>query len=104
MLVHRLALAALAAAAVSCTKPLDTSELQTTLERQLEAELGTTGLTVSCPTDVEVRKGGKFDCSVSKTGSPSLRVEITQTDEKGNVTWKVVGASTPTPSTPTPSM
>jgi hypothetical protein len=101
-LVRVLAVAALVTA-TSCTKPLDTSQLQTTLKRQLEADTGTTGLTVTCPTDVKVQTGGTFSCTVTKSGTASLTIDVTQTDDKGNVTWKVASASTSAPPTPTPS-
>jgi Domain of unknown function (DUF4333) len=91
-------------AGASCTKPLDTSGLETTLKQQLEAELGTTGLRVTCPDDVNVQKGGRFDCTVTKSGAASLTVEVTQKDDKGHVDWKVVEAATSTPATVTPSM
>ena len=101
-LVRALAVAALVTA-TSCTKPLDTSQLQTTLKRQLEADTGTTGLIVSCPTDVKVQQGGTFQCTVTKSGTANLTIDVTQTDAKGNVTWKVAGASTSAPQTPTPT-
>jgi hypothetical protein len=94
---------ALAAAAASCTKPLDTTGLQSTLKQQLEAELGTTGLNVSCPTDVKVQAGGTFQCSVTKSGTATLTIDVTQSDDRGHVTWSVSGASTSTPPTSTPS-
>ena len=92
---------ALVTAAASCTKPLDTSGLQATLKQQLEADSGTTGLTVTCPTDVKVQAGASFQCSVTKSGTATLTIDVTQTDDKGNVTWKVSGASTSSPPTPT---
>jgi hypothetical protein len=92
-LVRALVVVALAVA-TSCTKPLDTSHLETTLTQQLEADTGTTGLTVSCPTDAKVQTGGTFQCTATKSGSATLTIDVTQTDDKGNVTWKVAGAST----------
>jgi hypothetical protein len=106
-LARVVAVVALAAAAASCTRPLDTSGLQATLKQQLEAELGTTGLNVTCPTDVKVKAGTTFRCTVTKSGAATLTIDVTQTDDKGHVTWKVSGASTATPPpavTPSPSM
>ena len=56
-LARVVAVVALAAAAASCTRPLDTSGLQAMLKQQLQAELGTTGLdvtTVELPVPVEI--------------------------------------------------
>ena len=105
-LARVVAVVALAAAA-SCTRPLDTSSLQAMLKQQLQAELGTTGLDVTCPTDVKVEAGTTFRCTVTKSGAATLTIDVTQTDDKGHVNWKVSGASTATPpptATPSPSM
>jgi hypothetical protein len=90
----------LAAAAVSCSKTLDTSGLETTIKQNLEAELGATGIQVTCPTGLKVEKGATFNCTVAVPGSGSLSIAVTQTDDKGNVTYKIVGlvpSSTPSP-------
>ena len=99
-----LVVVALTAMAASCTKTLDTGPLQSSLQQQLQAQLGVTGLTATCPGGIKVQAGGTFRCTVSGPGV-TLDIDVTQTDDKGNVTWKIVGAATPTPPvTATPTM
>jgi hypothetical protein len=83
-----------AAAAVACSKSLDTGGLETTLGDQLNAKLGTTGITVDCPTDIKAESGGEFDCTGTVPSQGTLTIHVTQTDSTGHVTWEVTGAAT----------
>jgi uncharacterized protein DUF4333 len=71
---------------------LDSEGLERQLETQLEQELGTGPLTVSCPPDVEVAAKATFECTASGEGT-ELNVSVTQTNDEGDVTWKVTDAS-----------
>ncbi|MDP9329231.1 MAG: DUF4333 domain-containing protein [Actinomycetota bacterium] len=100
-----LALVVVAVMTVGCAKTLDTSGLEQTLRQQLEAQLGQR-LSVSCPTGPQVKAGTTFQCVVAGPGSGTLMVEVTEKDDKGSVTWEILGASIPgsaTPLTPTPT-
>jgi Domain of unknown function (DUF4333) len=81
------ALAAVAASAAACTKTLD--------KRGLEAQLATQlpGLTVHCPDGVKAQAGAVFTCAASDPSGSGFQITVTQTDDKGNVTWTVTGAS-----------
>lgn len=47
-----------------------------------------------CPEDVEVRRGGTFECTARAPGeTDGLRIDVTQLDDDGNVTWEIVGAA-----------
>lgn len=85
----------LAVVGISCTKTLDTTGLQSTLKQQLEAQLGAKNLTVTCPSGLKVQAGGTFQCTVAVPSSASLTVDVTQSDDKGNVTYKIVGLTLP---------
>ena len=97
-----LAVSTLAVVGTSCSRTLDTTGLQTTLTQQLEAQLGAKNLRVSCPSGLKVHAGGTFECTVSVPSSATLTIVVTQTDDKGNVTYKIVDLSVPSAS-PTPS-
>lgn len=89
----------LALLTTACAKTtLDTTGVQKTIREQLEATLGQK-LTVTCPSP-ELKVGGIFDCTVTGPSSGTLTVQVTQTDDRGNVTWKIVAASIPS-ATPT---
>ena len=88
--LHRaVAIVVLIMAAASCTKKLDTSGLETKLRGELEQQLNTTGVTVTCPTDVTVKQGATFICSASDSTGAKSTITVTQLDDKGNVKWEV---------------
>jgi Domain of unknown function (DUF4333) len=80
---------AFALALTSCARSLDTQGLEETLGVELQRRLGIEA-TVSCPDDVEVAAGGTFTCTATAAGGDVTRIEVTQTDDQGNVSWKVV--------------
>lgn len=44
-------------------------------------------VTVSCPDEVPVEKGGQFECSMEDGEGRSLTVYVTQTSDQGAITW-----------------
>jgi Domain of unknown function (DUF4333) len=102
------ALVAVALSAAGCTKVLDRQGL----EDQIAGALQSNGpaLTVQCPDGVKAVAGATFQCTAKDPSGSSFAVTITQTDDKGNVTWKLTNASgspavgpSPTPSAATPT-
>jgi len=88
------ALASLAIAAASCTKPLDIEGLEGQLDAQVEREINTTITSVSCPDeDIEVMQGGTFTCTAQEESGATFTLVITQTDDQGNVSWDLVEAA-----------
>jgi uncharacterized protein DUF4333 len=72
---------------------LDTDGLERQLATQIEQELGTGAMTVSCPSDVEVAVKTTFECTASDGSGIDLTVSVTQTNAEGDVTWKVTNPS-----------
>jgi Domain of unknown function (DUF4333) len=89
------ALAALAASAAGCTKTLDKRGLETQLATQVQQN--GPALTVHCPDGVKAAAGGVFTCTATNPDGASFQIQVTQTDDKGNVTWAITGGS-PAPS------
>lgn len=83
-----------AAAAVACSKTLDSGGLETELGTQLNTRLETTGITVDCPEDIKAESGGEFDCTGTVPDAGTVTIRVTQTDSDGHVTWEVVDATT----------
>ena len=85
------ALIVMAASAAACTKTLDKNGL----EVQLATELQQNGpaLTVHCPDGVKAQAGAVFTCTATEPSGSSFQISVTQTDDKGNVTWTFTGAS-----------
>lgn len=91
------AVAVLALAVAACTKTLDTGGLEDQLKKQIEQQTPTTITSVDCPADVEVKKGGTFECTAVEESGATFTIKVTQTDDQGNVEWEVVDASAESP-------
>jgi hypothetical protein len=73
---------------------LNTDQLERRLGRQLSARLGVEGIVAECPRRVEVRSGGTFACTARAPGEDEgLRIDVTQLDDEGNVTWEIAGTA-----------
>jgi hypothetical protein len=85
----------LSVAAGSCAvRTLNTDQLEERLGRQLSDRLGVSHIVAECPQDVEVRRGGRFTCTAHAQGeAEGLRIDGTQLDDEGNVTWEIAGAA-----------
>ena len=87
------AFAVLAIATVACTKTLDSDGLERELKTDLEGELAATITSVDCPSDIEVKTGDTFTCTAQEESGTSFTLEVTQSDDKGNVAWDLVDAA-----------
>jgi hypothetical protein len=74
------------------TKTLDAGSLDQQLASEMQGQLGVQGVTVSCPDDVPAESGRVFDCTATTPEGTTMTIQVTQTDDQGNVTFKVVGA------------
>ena len=82
----------LALLATACGQSkLDTSRLESQIEKTLADRTGFPIKSVSCPDDVEAKKGGTFRCTVTTARGERAVVNVTQTDDQGGVTWKLAG-------------
>lgn len=90
-LARVLVLVCIAAAATGCSKTLKIDDLEIEIASQIDAQLGTTGNTVSCPDDdVKAEAGATFECTATLSTGDTVTVEVKQTDGDGNVTWTLV--------------
>jgi hypothetical protein len=79
----------------SCAaRTLNTDQLERRLGRQLSDRLGVAGIVAECPEGVEVRRRATFACTARAPGEDvELRIDVTQLDDEGNVTWEIAGAA-----------
>jgi Domain of unknown function (DUF4333) len=80
------------AGACTRTKTLDGQQLDAKIASDMQSNLGIQGASVSCPDDVSVEAGGTFDCTATSPDGGTMTLEVTQSDDQGHVTYKVVGA------------
>ena len=73
---------------------LDRDQLERTLARKISDQLEVPGVEVECPDDVEAREGETLECIARAPGETAgLRIEVTQLDDDGHVSWKIAGAA-----------
>ena len=88
---HRLAVlfAAAAIALAGCgTKTLNTDNAETEIQKGLEQQTEARDPKVSCPDDVEVKKGDTFQCQAT-AGGDKATVVVEQLDDEGNIRWRL---------------
>lgn len=82
-----------AALFVACNSSLtlDNDKLQQVIANGLQEQAQVTA-TVSCPDDRPIKAGDVFQCQALTEDGTTLTIQVTQTDDSGNVNWQVVGA------------
>jgi hypothetical protein len=68
---------------------LDTAELESEIVAGIEKQTATRDAKADCPDDVELKKDDVFTCEVTAPGGVKAPVEVTQTDDDGNVRWRL---------------
>lgn len=68
---------------------LTTREIEAQIAGTIANELGV-GTTVTCPDQVDAGRELSFTCDVKLDNGSTARVQVTQKDDDGNVTWDVV--------------
>jgi uncharacterized protein DUF4333 len=89
-----LALAAVAAAfALSAcgTRMLNTDKLEAKIKEGIEQQAGVRVKSVDCPSNVELKAGGTFNCTAVTTGGDRATVRVVQQDDQGHVRYQVGG-------------
>lgn len=72
---------------IGSSDQLDTAKLENTLTEASQNAFPAFSVgNAQCPDDVKLEAGGTFTCTVDVEGQP-LRFDVTQDDEKGNVSY-----------------
>jgi hypothetical protein len=84
-------LALLAAAAGGCGKDkIDTDRAEAAIRAGITRQTGVAISSVRCPAEVEARAGDTFRCVARARDGQRAQVEVTQRDDQGGVTWRLV--------------
>jgi hypothetical protein len=76
----------------SCVpRTLRTDQLERRLTREIVATIDVRELRVECPEGIEVRRGDTFVCEATAPNGDRVRIEVTQVDDEGGVTWEIAG-------------
>lgn len=71
-----------------CSTSIDVNTLETSVQTGLAEQLGG-DWTVQCPDSMEIQSGLTTNCMATNADGESVDVNVTQTDDQGNVTWEV---------------
>jgi hypothetical protein len=73
-----------------CTKNLNVAAVAPSITQGVADQVGLTLATVTCPSEPRPLKANDtFDCVGEVEGGGTLTIAVTQTDDTGNITWKV---------------
>jgi hypothetical protein len=86
------ALALVAAAGVAgCGEAqLDTDRAESAIRTGITRQTGVKIDSVRCPDDVKAQRGDTFSCEAVASNGQRARVEVTQRDDEGSVSWRLV--------------
>jgi hypothetical protein len=73
-----------------CSTSIDVGTLESSVQTGLAEQLGGEW-TVQCPDSMEVQAGLTTNCMATSADGQAVDVNVTQTDDQGNVTWETVG-------------
>lgn len=103
-----LSCSAVVLAAAGCGEDqIDTAKAEDEIARAIASQTGLAVESVECPDDVEAERGGTFECTATGANGGEAKVQVSQTDDEGNIRFqapdlRALGAPTPggTPTTP----
>ena len=77
-------------ALVGCTRHLNVDAVAPAITQGVSDQVGLKIANVTCPSDPRpLRANDTFDCIGAIDGGGRLTIAVTQTDDTGNITWKV---------------
>ena len=78
------------ASGVACSNHLDVSAVAPAITQGVADQVGLTLASVNCPPDPRpLQANDTFDCHAVVDGGGTLTIAVTQTDDTGNITWRV---------------
>ena len=69
---------------------LDTGKAESAIRAGITRQTGVKIESVRCPDDVEARRGETFRCTARASNGQRAAVEVTQRDDEGSVSWRLV--------------
>lgn len=68
---------------------LDQDKVQNGIKSGIEKQTPVKVRSVACPKDRPVKKGDRFTCKVTATDGQTGTVQVEQTNNKGDVSWRL---------------
>lgn len=74
---------------VGCKGKIDGQKVEEAIKSGMMEKIKVELKTISCPKDLEIKSGGEFECTGEAKDGEKLVFAVSQTDDQGNVNWKV---------------
>ena len=71
-------------------KTIDSGDAEMAIKRGLTRQTGIVIESVSCPDDVKVERGRRFQCRAVARNGDRATLLVTQRDDNGTISWRVV--------------
>lgn len=81
----------------STSTDLDIQKAQDEIAKSIQEQTGESA-TVQCPSPVKQEQGNSFDCTATFADGQTGTITVSQTDNDGNITWKLEPDVSPSPS------
>jgi hypothetical protein len=76
-------------------KVLDPSSAEKLISGEVEKQVGATPKSVSCPDDMEAKKGATYDCTLTAPNGDKVGVKLTMTNDEGRFRFEVTDSVQP---------
>ena len=70
---------------------VDTDRAESAIRAGITRQTGVKIDSVRCPDEIEAKEGETFRCVARASNGQRARVEVTQRDDEGSVSWRLVG-------------
>jgi hypothetical protein len=75
---------------VACgTTTIDSSSAEKSIADNIQKQIGQRPKAVSCPDDIEAKKGSTFNCKVTAANGKTATVKASQTDDNGHFNFTI---------------
>lgn len=71
-----------------CSSSLDGAKMEDEITSQITEQVGGEW-TVTCPESEPVKAGGTFTCTATDASGATETINVTQSDDQGNITWEI---------------
>lgn len=78
---------------VGCKGKIDGEKVEGAIRSGMLEKLKVEMKSLSCPKDLEAKAGGEFECTGEAKDGDKLVFAINQTDDQGNINWKLKSAN-----------
>lgn len=78
----------------ACKTQIDHTKIEESIRTTFKEQVKDTNLkTVTCPSGIEAKAQGTFECKAVEENGANATITVTMTDDAGSITWKVTAVA-----------